>query len=123
MYKSGQGPNKKLLVVDDQRKSAIAVADYFSLRGFQVHTAVSAHEALFMVLQEPIDLVLLKSHLPGLTGYEVAPMLKKIKPGIRVIFMLEDTHQELSQKSEENMFFECFSTPLDLDKVWKAMNI
>lgn len=123
MYNSGRGPKKNLLVVDDHNQNAQAVADFFNLRGFAVHTAASAHEALAVVLQESIDLVLLKSHLPGLSGYEIGPMLKKIKPGIRVIFMMVEAQQELSQKSEENMFFECFSAPLDLDKVLKAINV
>ncbi|QSG04990.1 response regulator [Halapricum desulfuricans] len=60
----------RVLVVDDEREVADAYA--LRLRGFcDVETAYSGPEALSVLEQEPIDVVLLDRHMPEMSGDDV----------------------------------------------------
>jgi DNA-binding response OmpR family regulator len=68
-------PDLRVLVVDDEREVADAYA--LRLRGFcAVETAYGGEEALSVVDDSPVDVVLLDRHMPGMSGDEVLATLE-----------------------------------------------
>ncbi len=64
----------RALVVDDEREVADAYA--LRLRGYcGVETAYSGDEALSIIDESPIDIVLLDRHMPGMSGDDVLEAL------------------------------------------------
>nr|WP_207225351.1 response regulator [Natrinema hispanicum] len=62
--------NLRALVVDDEQEVADAYA--LRLRGCcKVETAYSGEEALSIIDNSPVDIVLLDRHMPGLSGDDV----------------------------------------------------
>ncbi len=66
----------RILVVDDRRGTAKALAEFLKAEGYQVAIAREGPEALEKVKHEDLDLVLLDVMMPGMDGFEVCRRIK-----------------------------------------------
>ncbi len=67
---------KKILVVDDSRDLADAIADVLTLKGYTTLTAYNGKDGLDIALREHPDLITLDVRMPGMDGYEVLRQLR-----------------------------------------------
>ena len=67
---------QRILIVDDNRDAADALASLFELEGDEVHVAHDGESALEAADALRPDVVMLDIGLPGLNGYEVASRLR-----------------------------------------------
>ena len=83
------GGKETVLVVEDQPEVRGYAAAALEAYGYQVIQAANAEEALLVCEREGerIDLVLTDVVMPGLSGVELADRLKKLRRGIKVLFM------------------------------------
>ena len=65
-----------LLVVDDYPENLISMRALLQRDDWQVVTAESGLEALEVLLQHEVDLVLLDVMMPGMDGFEVARLMR-----------------------------------------------
>ncbi|HEY0616029.1 MAG TPA: response regulator [Kribbella sp.] len=66
-----------VLVVDDQPPNVRLLEAILAPRGYDVRTAASGEEALRLIAEDDIDLVLLDIVMPGLDGYEVCRRIRE----------------------------------------------
>jgi len=76
---------RKVLVVDDNRDAAIALAMLLQSSGHTVSIAHSGREALNVAAQFQPQVVLLDLGLPEMNGFELAPLLRESMPQVRLI--------------------------------------
>jgi two-component system phosphate regulon response regulator PhoB len=72
-----QGPNARVLVVDDDRDIRDVVGAMLDAVGLTVASVPSAEEALERMRTENFDLVVLDWNLPGITGVELCRLLRR----------------------------------------------
>lgn len=80
--------NETILVVEDELKVRLAVAQALRLLGYHVHQAANGQQAmsLWQQLDSRIDLLLTDMVMPeGITGLELALRLQGFNPGLKVI--------------------------------------
>src|SRR5512136_204317 len=79
----------RVLVVDDNHEiRRMVTASIKSLSAeIDVLDVPSAEEALFISASLPLDLVVLDFRLPGMTGLEMVPRLRKRIPGTKIILV------------------------------------
>jgi CheY-like chemotaxis protein len=65
-----------LLVVEDERSTAVLMSRVLKAAGHTVVTAVSGTEALVKAHSQRFDLAIMDMSLPGLTGWQVTRSLK-----------------------------------------------
>ncbi|MDD1132154.1 putative bifunctional diguanylate cyclase/phosphodiesterase [Pseudomonas shahriarae] len=65
-----------LLVVDDYPENLISMRALLQRDDWQVVTAASGEEALGLLLETDVDLVLLDVRMPGMDGFEVARLMR-----------------------------------------------
>lgn len=65
-----------LLIVDDYPENLISMRALLQRQDWQVMTAASGFEALNLLLQHDVDLVLLDVQMPGMDGFEVARLMR-----------------------------------------------
>ncbi len=87
----------KILWADDEIDLLKPHIMFLEEKGYQVTTAVSADEALSAIHEEGFDLLFLDENMPGQTGLEVLPTIKKQQPSLPVIMIT---------KSEEEFLME-----------------
>ncbi|MBI5167680.1 MAG: response regulator [candidate division NC10 bacterium] len=114
---------KRLLVVDHEEDSRKAIVEYFLSRGYQVLSARSGVEAISKAIDKGMDVIIMKALLPGLSGYEAAPIIKKINPEVHIILTLKDDPPEDPQEAQQVDFFHCFLEPLKLEEIERAIQL
>ena len=85
-----QTPSREtILVVDDELEVLALVMDILQGDGYTVLGASDPREALRLsrMRSEPIHLVLTDITMPFMTGRELAVQLRRMRPGIKVLFM------------------------------------
>ncbi|MEJ5059648.1 MULTISPECIES: putative bifunctional diguanylate cyclase/phosphodiesterase [unclassified Pseudomonas] len=65
-----------LLIVDDYPENLISMRALLQRQDWQVITAASGFEALGVLLEHDVDLVLLDVQMPGMDGFEVARLMR-----------------------------------------------
>ncbi len=79
---------KRILLIDNDEKSRIAIQSLLTKEGHEVITSSTGIEALIILRQYHIDLLLLDYFIPGkLSGEEVVRELRKFNYQVQVIFL------------------------------------
>lgn len=80
---------KKLLIVDDEKDLVSELKEHFERRckGYKVFTALNGVEALGILKEEKIGVVLTDLRMPIMSGEELIPQIKAKYPDIEVIIL------------------------------------
>lgn len=78
---------KNILVVDDDEMLCRFACDILRTEGYRAVPAANAAEALAAIDREPFDLLVTSSHMPGMSGVELAQAVRGKIPGFPVIVM------------------------------------
>lgn len=84
---SALGSSLRILVVDDNRDSAVSLSILLSLTGHETTTAFDGEEALDTADRFQPDVVLLDIGLPKLNGYEVCRALRAVPRERRLVIV------------------------------------
>ncbi len=79
--------NVTILCVDDEEIPRTLRKLILEKQGYQVVTAASGAEALEMLAQNGIDLVLSDQMMPGMTGTELTKLVKALRPAMPVVLI------------------------------------
>src|SRR5262245_28231369 len=77
----------RVLVVEDDGDIRRILAVFLGDKGFHVKLAESGHQALEILGEEPIDLILSDVRMPGMTGMELLRTVKERDPEIQLVLM------------------------------------
>jgi CheY-like chemotaxis protein len=79
--------NTVILLVDDEELPLTLRKLVLEMQGYQVVTAQSAPDAMRVLIDHPVDLVLTDQVMPGGTGTELTQSIKKRWPDLPVILI------------------------------------
>ncbi len=94
------GGAETVLVVEDERLVRRLVVNALRRRGYEVHQAASAEDAIELMdaLETSIDLLLTDVVLPGMNGRELHQEMHRRSPGTRVLFMSGYTGDVITER-------------------------
>jgi CheY-like chemotaxis protein len=78
---------KTILCVDDEKVGLRVRKIMLESHGFKVLTASSGLQALAVIDENQIDLVVLDYYMPGLNGGQVAAEVRRRRPKVPIIFL------------------------------------
>ena len=84
---SVSGQAGAVLLVDDEEFVRLSTADMLSDMGYRVIEAASAEEALRLIEDQPVDLVVTDHLMPGMTGTELARALRETRPELTILLV------------------------------------
>lgn len=79
--------NVQLLIVDDEERFLKTTKTLMEKRGIATKTAASGVEALRIIDEAPVDVVILDVKMPGMDGETTLKRIKQIYPLIEVIML------------------------------------
>lgn len=88
-----------ILVVDDEEDARAALAHVLESAGYTVHTASGGKEALRMVDEQPIQLVISDYHMPDMTGVELFMLLRERHPNVCRIMVTGQADKDVVVRS------------------------
>jgi signal transduction histidine kinase/DNA-binding response OmpR family regulator/HAMP domain-containing protein len=91
-----RGNGERILLVEDEASLRELCESVLSGLGYRVSPAGSGQEALALVLEQGLepDLLVTDVVMPGMSGAELSEQLRRVKSGLRVLFMsgyMDDT--------------------------------
>lgn len=78
---------ESVLVIDDEESVVSALADFFSMRGYDVDTAVNSRQALGLAHDRDFSIVICDLRLPGMNGVELLEHVLDADPQTVFIIM------------------------------------
>ncbi|MFP4301910.1 MAG: sigma-54-dependent transcriptional regulator [Spirochaetaceae bacterium] len=108
---------KRILVVDDEAGIREVLDEILRDEGYEVLVAGDGLEALKIVEEHPIDLVLLDVWLPGKGGIDVLKEIVENYTGIQTVMISGHGSIDLAVKALKLGAFDFIEKPLSLDRV------
>ncbi len=81
------GPQGKILFVDDEQTILDVTSEYFLMKGYEVVTATSGQEALEILARGGIDCCFTDINMPGMDGIELTGRIREFDNTIPVIIL------------------------------------
>lgn len=110
----------RVLVIEDDRDSALGLAELLELEGFRVHVAHDAEAALELARAERPHLVLCDIVLPGAhDGYELAGLLRETPEcvGARLVALTGRGRKEDRRRALDAGFDDHVPKPFDPNRL------
>ena len=104
-----------ILVVDDNPAMADTLADILEVKGFIVHAAASGAEALEILREQPVDILLTDVKMPNMNGLELFQKARKLFPQLITIFMTAYSADELIQQGMAEGVKIVLTKPLEIN--------
>jgi DNA-binding response OmpR family regulator len=112
----------RLLVVDDDPVITSTFEEILRIGGYDVVTAQDGKEALDLVRQVPIDLVLLDLLLPDIDGWKLLQRIRDLRPGLRVVILCADVDAEGTIEAFRLGAVDVLLKPPDVDKLLRFLD-
>ena len=109
--------NRVVLVVDDERNQREMLVGFLIKKGYQAMGCQNAIEALSIIKEQPVDLVLTDHQMPEMTGHELLTQIKKINPEILVILFTAYGTVETAVKAMQEGAYHYLTKPVDLQEL------
>ncbi len=104
-----------ILYAEDDRDCRELFAFALRQNEHKVHEAINGAQAVQIVREEPIDLIILDIRMPMMTGYDAARIIAKEAPDVPVVFL-----SAKGMRREVGMAFEC--GPMTVDYLIKPIS-
>ena len=108
------GEQLHILIVDDNPDMADSLADILQVKGYDVHTTHSGAQALNILHDHPIDILLTDVKMPGMNGLELYRETRKAYPKLVTIFMTAYTADELIRQGMAEGVKIILDKPVDI---------
>jgi CheY-like chemotaxis protein len=110
----------QILVVDDEKDVVDVLKSSLSRKGYAVTGALNGEEALAQLKEQAADLILLDMVMPGLTGTEVARIVKKKYPHTKIV-VVTAFPTACEGLAKENISEASFIKPFKLQELYAKL--
>jgi DNA-binding NtrC family response regulator len=94
-------PNTRVLIIEDDAEMRSLLRDFFAEEGFEIDSVGNGHDAFGILTQKIFDVVITDIRMPGLTGLDILPRIKKIQPEAAIIVITAFGTEEFRRKAFE----------------------
>lgn len=108
---------ENILIVDDEKIVRRSLNKALTMNGFSCDEASSADEAMASLKNKPADLVILDIMMPGTSGKEFLPQLKKSFPDTAVVMATAVVEPDTIVNCMKNGAHDYITKPFDVDEL------
>lgn len=108
---------KRILVVEDDAEMRSLLKDFFEEDGFEIDSVSNGPEAFRRIAREPFDLIITDIRMPGLTGLDILPGIKKLQPEVSIIVITAFGSEEVRRKALERGATAYLEKPILFNKL------
>ncbi len=106
-----------ILVVDDEKNIREGLGKALELEGYRIFLAADGDQALLLVENEEIDLVIADLKMPGLSGEELLKKVVSAYPTVPVIILTGHGTIESAVKAMRDGAYDFLTKPLNLERL------
>ena len=109
--------NFRIMLVDDEERFLSTTAKLLARKGYEVLTAGGGQEALAMLNQHHIPVVIMDVKMPGMDGVTALKEIKKLFPLVEVIMLTGNATVESAIDGLKSGAFDYLMKPCDIDEL------
>jgi len=113
---------KRILIVEDDEEMRSLLKDFFMEEGFEIDAVSNGSEAFRRLVKEPFDLVITDIRMPGLTGLDILPGIKKLQPETSIIVITAFGSEEVHRRAFERGATAYLEKPIHFHKLRELIN-
>jgi len=113
---------KRILVVDDEENTRLALTRLLAREGYDVKTASNGSEALNQIRIQPVELIITDLNMPVMNGLSFLRELNREQPSSNVIMITAYGEVESYLEALNLGAFEYLNKPVKLDELKKVMS-
>ena len=106
-----------ILITDDDRAFRETLESVFAPRGFATYLAADGAEAVDVIRNEQIHVVLLDMHMPRLTGLETVKAVRETNDVLPFVLITAAIDEAIRKEAEATRVFEVLEKPVELNAV------
>jgi CheY-like chemotaxis protein len=110
-----------LLITDDDRAFRETLSGMFEPRGFRTITAGGGEEALEIIAQQEIHLLLIDMHMPRLSGLETLHRVKQLRSRLPCILLSAALDDALVKQARLAQAFSVLAKPVSRPVITDAV--
>lgn len=107
----------RTLLVDDESEFLEPLVKRLRRRKLDVRTAASGEEALEIVREGDVDVVVLDVRMPGMDGIQALREIKDIDPLVEVVMLTGHASIEVAVEGMELGAFDYLMKPMNIDEL------
>ncbi len=107
----------RIIIIDDDEEMRSLLKDFFEGEGFETDSANSGAEAMRRLSENHFDLVITDIRMPGLTGLDILPRIRRLKPEVPIVVMTAHGSDDVRRRSLERGATIYLEKPIPLSKL------
>ena len=108
---------KKILIVEDDEAMRALLKDILDEEGFGAEAVSNGSDALQKLFDQPFDVIITDIQMPGLTGLDILPGIRKLQPKAPVIVITAFGSEEVRRRSFEKGATDYLEKPIRIHKL------
>ena len=110
-------PIPRILIIEDDDGMRALLKDVLEEEGFQADSASNGLAGLQKLREGRFDLVITDIHMPGLTGLDILPGIKKLQPSVPVIVITAFGSSGVYRRSIQRGASAYLEKPIRIDRL------
>jgi len=110
-------PSARILIIEDDEEMRSLLNDFFVEEGFETDSISNGYDALGILIKKPFDLIMTDIRMPGLTGLDILPRIKKLQPGVPIIVITAFGSEEVHRRAYERGATVYLEKPIHFEKL------
>ena len=91
----------RILIVEDDEEMRSLLKDFLEEEGFETDSVSNGSDAFRKIVKEPFNLIITDIRMPGLTGLDILPGIRKLRPEASIIVITAFGSEEVYRRSFE----------------------
>ena len=108
---------KRILVIEDDEEMRSLLKDFLLEEGFEPDSVNNGSEAFRRLAKEPFDLIITDVRMPGLTGLDILPGIKKLQTESPIIVITAFGTEEVHRRAIERGATAYLEKPIHFHKL------
>ena len=105
------------MIIEDDGEMRSLLEEFFNKEGFDTDSASNGPEGLLKVSEDHFNIVITDIRMPGPTGLDILPTLRRLKPMIPVVVITAYGSDDLRQRSFERGAAAYIEKPIRLSQL------
>ncbi len=106
-----------VLIVDDEKNYLVVLEALLGPEGYEILTASSAEEAIRLIQESDLDLIITDMKMPGTSGMQLLETSKEIKPDLPVIMMTAYGTIEMAVEAMKKRAYDYITKPFQNEEL------
>lgn len=107
----------RFLVIEDDQEMRLLLEDFIQEEGYEVRSTDNGSDAFRLLAKDKFDLIITDVRMPGLSGLDILPGIKKLQPHSAIIVITAFGSEEVYARAMERGADGYLEKPISLEKL------